>query len=108
MANMIQKELERLQCKLKEATGNYEDTGLDRYWKLQQKYEGEISEIEKLTDTSLPIKIAVMENDFTNLIVDIKKKIGNLRLDYPHDDGLILLSNYYEKSVEKWKREHIK
>lgn len=53
-------ERERIEKKLKEAEGNYRDTGYSRYFKQMEKCEIELAEIEDFQKSG--IKIAKAEN----------------------------------------------
>jgi hypothetical protein len=103
MVETLEKELITLESKRVEAQRNFNDTGNDRYFKIVSKCENQISEIEKLLNCNK--KAALQEFELIELVTDIKIKVKNLRLDYPHEDGLLLLSNYLESRVEKWIRQ---
>ena len=103
MVEILEKELKRLEAKRGKARANLNDTGLDRYYKLVNKCEDQIFEIEKLAAGNQ--SAALREYEFIDFITDIKSKLENLRLDYPHENGLLIMSNYVKGRVEKWIRE---
>lgn len=102
MIAILEKELKILKAKLNKAKRNLDDTGSDRHYNLVEKYESQIFDIEKLSTNGE--SAALKEFEFIDFITDIQSKLKNLRLDYPSQDGLLILSNYMECRVEKWIR----
>lgn len=103
MVEILDKELDRLYKKRHEARKNYDDTGHNRYWKIINECDKKIDEINKLIKDSSAA--ALKEFNIINMMTDIKQKAANLRLDYPHDEGLLKLQNYINSRVEIWTLE---
>lgn len=97
MVELLEKELKKLEEKKSKAKRDYNDTGYDKHWKIIKKCEDQIAEIDKLMENSK--STTVKEFEFLEKINNIKNKVINLRLDYPHEDGLKILANYLESEI---------
>jgi len=95
---ILKREIEKLKKKQSIAQANLNDTGFDRYYNSVSRYEKQISEIEKLIASGE--RIALIEHEHSDLLSEIKDKAENLRLDFPHDDGLLLFLNWLEERIE--------
>jgi hypothetical protein len=100
MVEILEKELKRLETKRSAAQASLNDAGSDRYYNLAKKYEDQIFEIEKLIASGK--STALREYEFINFMTDVKSKLENLRLDYPHEEGLLIISNYLKQRTEEW------
>lgn len=102
LAKIIEKERKRLRNKYDYHRANHRDTGNNRNYNLMNRYEDELIELDHLQT-----RINQMESQeyrFNSLLNDLSAKATNLRLDYPHEDALLLFEIYFRERREQWGR----